>query len=112
MAGLQQVIGRLEGQPGQFGTRAAQPGPPQGAAVLLHAGQLGRWGLALSHAVNQLGVLLAQTRLAEMVHHHLSNPRLAAVTCGDMGVKPILPGGRHQLLLPRGCKRSILLHFC
>lgn len=69
VAGLQQVPGRLVRDPGEFGPGAAQPGPPQGAPVLLQPGQLGRRGLGLCHAVDQLRVLLAQTRLAEMFHH-------------------------------------------
>lgn len=69
VAGLQQVAAGFVGDSGELGPVAAQPGPAQGAAVLLQPRQLGRRGLGLGHAVDQLGVLLAQTRLAEMFHH-------------------------------------------
>lgn len=75
MAGLQQVAAGLVRDSGELGPIAGQPGPAQWAAVLLQSGQLGRRRLDLGHAVDQLRVLLAQTRLAEMVHHcqHLSS---------------------------------------
>lgn len=75
VAGLQQVAARLVRDSRELGPVAGQPGPAQRTAVLLQSGQLGRRRLDLGHAVDQLRVLLAQTRLAEMVHHcqHLSS---------------------------------------
>lgn len=80
--GLQQVAAGLVRDPRQFGPVAAQPGPPQRAAVLLQPGQLGRRGLGLRHAVDQLRVLLAQTRLAEMLH---PSQRLCSLSPGEGG---------------------------
>lgn len=54
MAGLQQVAGGFVRDPSEFGPGASQPGPAQGAAVLLQPGQLGRRGLGVCHAVDQL----------------------------------------------------------
>lgn len=48
------MAGGFVRDPSEFGPGASQPGPSQGAAVLLQPGQLGRRGLGVCHAVDQL----------------------------------------------------------
>lgn len=55
VAGLQQVAGGFVWDPCEFGPVAAEPGPSQGAAVLLQTWQLGRRGVLTD------GTVLLQT---------------------------------------------------